>query len=385
MLAMRRCKGRRVTRDENTNDNNNVCDSLNSVSNSEAYENTNDNNNVSDCVNCVTNSDEPLDLSFSKLEVWTGIVQFNDMSSIIPTVGAVNIPISESPLSDEMRDSESPLPGEIPDSESPLPGEIPDSESPCSVPSCLEGLFDDESVDKLVEGIMLESPSIPTVGAVCYIGSPDSGLKLSDSAVSLSTDSPVTLPQEIRDCGSPGTSIEIACYSGSPDSGLKPSDSAVSLSTDSPVTLPQEIRDCGSPGSSIEIVSEYYNSGDEDELSVLYESYGSHIKVKPYYPMKRLVLSEEINIFDNISQNNHACNSSGQSGRRLNPEFVCIMNPKIKYICHSGAIDTEFENPENLPCVRIMHPIGRPYQTMVIEGITEPCLVSIERYYVKYK
>ena len=132
MLEMRRCRGRRVTRDENTNDNN-VCHSLNSVSNSEAYENTNDNNNVSDCVNCVTNSDEPLDLSFSKLEVWTGIVQFNDMSSIIPTVGAVNIPISESPLSDEMRDSESPL-----------PGEIPDSESPCSVPSCLEGLFDDE-------------------------------------------------------------------------------------------------------------------------------------------------------------------------------------------------------------------------------------------------
>ena len=337
MLLMRRCIGKRVTRDENTNDDNNVCDSLNSVSNSEAYENTNDINNVSDCVNCVTNSDEALDLSFPKLEVWTGIVQFNDMSSIIPPVGAVNIPICESPLSDEMRDSESPL-----------PGEIPDSESPCSsVPSILEGLFDDESANKLCDGIELESPSIPTVGAV-------------------------KIPEKI-------------CYRGSPDSGVKLSDSSVSVSTDSPVTIPQEIRDCGSPGSSIEIVSEYYNSGDEDDLSVLYQSYGSHIKVKPYYPMKRLELSKEINIFDNISQNNHACNSSGQSGRRLNAEFVCIMNPKVKYICHSGAIDTVFEKPENLPCVRIMHPIGQPYQTMVIEGITEPCLVSIERYYVKYK
>ena len=223
MLAMRRCKGRRVTRDENTNDNNNVCDSVNSVSNSEAYENTNDNNNVCDSVKCVTNSDEAKDLSFPKLEVWTGIMQFDDMSSIIPTVGAVNIPICESPLSDERRDSESPS-----------PGEIPDNESSCSVPSCLEGLFDDESVNKLCEGIMLESPSIPTA--------------------------------------------------------------------ESPVTLPQEICDCGSPGGSIEIVSGYYSSGDEDELSVLYESYGSHIKVKPYDTKKRRALSEEISIFDNISQ-----------------------------------------------------------------------------------
>ena len=205
MLEMRRCRGRRVTRDENTNDNYNVCDSVNSVSNSEAYENTNNNNNVSDCVNCVTNSDEGIDLSLPKLEleVWTGIVQSDDMSSIIPTVGAVNIPIRESPLSDEMRDSESPLPGEIPDSESPLPGEIPDNESSCSVPSCLEGLFDDESVNKLCEGIMLESPSIPTA--------------------------------------------------------------------ESPVALPQEICDFGSPGGSLEIVSGYYSSGDEGELSVLYE------------------------------------------------------------------------------------------------------------------
>ena len=196
MAGMRRCKGRRVTHDENTNDNNNVCDSVNSVSNSEAYENTNDNNNVCDSVNsvtnsdeaidlsfpklevwtgivqfyentndnnnvcdsvnCVTNSDEALDLSFPKLEVWTGIVQFDDMSSIIPTVGAVNIPIRESPLPDEIRDSESPL-----------PGEIPDSESPCSsVPSILEGLFDDESMKKLCDGIVLESPSIPTAERV---------------------------------------------------------------------------------------------------------------------------------------------------------------------------------------------------------------------------
>ena len=96
------------------------------------------------------------------------------------------------------------------------------------------------------------------------------------------------------------------------------------------------------------------------------------------------MLSEEFNIFDNISQGSNACNSSGQSVRRVNPEFVCVMNPKIKYICLSGA-DTVFEKPENLPCVRIMHPIGQPYQPMIIEGITEPCLVSIERYYVKYK
>ena len=99
----------------------------------------------------------------------------------------MNIPICESPLSDERRDSESPS-----------PGEIPDNESSCSVPSCLEGLFDDESVNKLCEGIMLESPSIPTA--------------------------------------------------------------------ESPVTLSQEICDCGSPGGSIEIVSGYYSSGDEGEL-----------------------------------------------------------------------------------------------------------------------
>ena len=97
------------------------------------------------------------------------------------------------------------------------------------------------------------------------------------------------------------------------------------------------------------------------------------------------MLSEEFNIYDNISQGSNACNSSAQSVRSsVKPEFVCIMNPKIKYICASG-IDTVFQKPENLPRVRIMHPIGQPYRPMIIEGITEPCLVSIERYYVKYK
>ena len=186
MAAVRRCIGRRVTHYENTYDNNNVCDSVNCVSNSEAYENTNDNNNnVCDSVKCVTNSDEAKDLFFPKLEVWSGIMQFDDMSSIIPTVGAVNIPICESPLSDERRDSESPS-----------PGEIPDNESSCSVPSCLEGLFDDESVNKLCEGITLESPSIPTA------------------------ESPVTLRQEICDRGSPDGSLEIVSgYYSSGDEG----------------------------------------------------------------------------------------------------------------------------------------------------------------------
>ena len=266
-------------------------------------ENTNYNNNVSDGDNCVSNSDEAYDCSALDLsiKVWDGIVQFDDLSSI-PTVGAVNIP-------EEIRDSESPLPDEIRDSESPLPDEIRDSESTCSVISILDGLFDDESMKNLCDGIVLESPSIPTVGAV-------------------------KIPEEIR-------------YRGSPDSGVKvSSDSAVSVSSDSPVKLPQEIRDCGSCDSSIEIVSEYHDSGDEDDLSVIYESYASKINIKPYDPPfseshasqinKKLVLSEEFNIFDNISQGNNACNSSGQSVRWVNPEFVCVMNPKIKYICQSG-------------------------------------------------
>ena len=132
MLAMRRCKGRRVTRDENTNYNNNFCDSD----------------------NCVSNSDEALDLSVPKLEVWTGIVQFDNLSSI-PTVGPVNIPeeICESPLPDEIRDSESPL-----------PDGIPDSESPCSVPSILEGLFDDESMKNCVMGSCLNRLAYPQSG-----------------------------------------------------------------------------------------------------------------------------------------------------------------------------------------------------------------------------
>ena len=85
-----------------------------------------------------------------------------------------------------------------------------------------------------------------------------------------------------------------------------------------------------------------------------------------------------------------AYNSSAQYVRSsVEPEFVCIMHPSAKYICSSG-IDTEFEKPciptsmpENLPHVRIMHPIGQPYRPMIIEGITAPCLVSIEHYDVK--
>ena len=93
------------------------------------------------------------------------------------------------------------------------------------------------------------------------------------------------------------------------------------------------------------------------------------------------MLSEEFNIFD-ISQGSNACNSSGQSVSRVNPEFVCVMNPKIKYICQSGA-DTVFEKSENLPRVHIMHPIGLPYRPMITEGITASYLISIEHYDVK--
>ena len=302
--------------------------------NTRGDENINYNNNVSDDDQCLSKSDEAydcsaLDLTIPLITVWDGIMQTDEPPSI-PTVGAVKIP------EEEIRDCGSP------DSAVKIPEEeIRDCGSPDSVMTLLDDLLDLESSNDVWDGIVQtdETPSIPTVGAV-------------------------KIPEE-------------------------------------------EICDYGSP-DSVEIVFEdLVESGNEDEEeddpSVIYiaddppfhESYVSKINKKPYDPPfresyaskinKKLVLSEEFNIFDNISQGSNDCDSSGQSVRsRVNPEFVCIMNPKIKYICASG-IDTVFQKPENLPCGRIMHPIGWPYKPLAITGITEPCLVSIERYYVKYR
>ena len=104
----------------------------------------------------------------------------------------------------------------------------------------------------------------------------------------------------------------------------------------------------------------------------------------------RLVLSEEINIYDNLSPGSDAYNSSAQYVRSsIKPEYVCIMHSSAQYVC-SSWIETEFEKPcipttipENLPCVCIMHPSGQPYSPITIEGITAPCLLSIGFYDVE--
>ena len=101
------------------------------------------------------------------------------------------------------------------------------------------------------------------------------------------------------------------------------------------------------------------NVGDENN------NYNSDIdKEIPF----RLVMSEEINIYDNLSQGSNAYNSSAQ------------------YV-HSSGIPPEFEKPciptilpENLPRVCIMHPSGQPYMPITIEGIIAPCLLSIGYY-----
>ena len=82
----------------------------------------------------------------------------------------------------------------------------------------------------------------------------------------------------------------------------------------------------------------------------------------------RLVLSEEINIYDNLYQGSDAYNSSAQ------------------YVRSSGIVRA-FEQPyiptiipENLPCVSIMHPSRQPYMAITIKGIKTPCLLIIGFY-----
>ena len=82
----------------------------------------------------------------------------------------------------------------------------------------------------------------------------------------------------------------------------------------------------------------------------------------------RLVLSEEINIYNNLSQGSDAYNSSAQYVRSsgIEPEFEKPCIPTII--------------PENLPCVCIMHPSGQPYIPITIKGIIVPCLLIIGYY-----
>ena len=169
-----------------------------------------------------------------------------------------------------------------------------------------------------------------------------------------------------------------------------------SIPTDWALNLPEhKICDCGSPDSVMTLLDDLLESSNEDEedddsVVILYEdllesrnedeeddpnviyiaddppfreSYASKIN-------KKLVLSEEFNIYDNISQGSNACNSSAQYVcSSVEPEFVCIMHPSAQYVCSSG-IDTEFEKPciptsmpENLPrvcvsCTLLGSPIG---------------------------